>query len=63
MNVSRLCLNVLYHNGNAVLIFYFIGVPISSPVAGIAIGLETKTNTDTGEIEDHRILTDLLVSF
>ena len=36
------------------------GVPISEPVAGIAIGLVTKLTND-GEIEDFRLLTDILV--
>nr|XP_031531446.1 polyribonucleotide nucleotidyltransferase 1, mitochondrial [Vicugna pacos] len=36
------------------------GVPISSAVAGVAIGLVTKNNADKGEIEDYRLLTDIL---
>ena len=36
------------------------GVPISEPVAGIAVGLVTKLTND-GEIEDFRLLTDILV--
>ncbi|XP_032733629.1 polyribonucleotide nucleotidyltransferase 1, mitochondrial isoform X3 [Lontra canadensis] len=36
------------------------GVPISSAVAGVAIGLVTKNNSDKGEIEDYRLLTDIL---
>ncbi|KAM8942671.1 polyribonucleotide nucleotidyltransferase 1, mitochondrial [Lycaon pictus] len=36
------------------------GVPISSAVAGVAIGLVTKNNPDKGEIEDYRLLTDIL---
>ena len=36
------------------------GVPIVEPVAGVAIGLVTKV-TDDNQIEDYRILTDLLV--
>uniref|UniRef100_A0A8D0KCV7 Polyribonucleotide nucleotidyltransferase 1, mitochondrial n=1 Tax=Sus scrofa TaxID=9823 RepID=A0A8D0KCV7_PIG len=35
-------------------------VPISSAVAGVAIGLVTKNNPDKGEIEDYRLLTDIL---
>ena len=35
------------------------GVPISSPAAGVAIGLITKYKND--EIADYRILTDILV--
>ena len=37
------------------------GVPISEPAAGVSIGLVTKLDTH-GEIEDFRLLTDLLVS-
>uniref|UniRef100_A0A8C7AAY2 polyribonucleotide nucleotidyltransferase n=1 Tax=Neovison vison TaxID=452646 RepID=A0A8C7AAY2_NEOVI len=36
------------------------GVPISSAVAGVAIGLVTKNNREKGEIEDYRLLTDIL---
>nr|XP_055096575.1 polyribonucleotide nucleotidyltransferase 1, mitochondrial isoform X2 [Symphalangus syndactylus] len=36
------------------------GVPISSPVAGVAVGLVTKTDPEKGEIEDYRLLTDIL---
>lgn len=42
--------------------FFIIGVPISSAVAGVAIGLVTKNNPDKGEIEDYRLLTDILAS-
>ena len=38
------------------------GVPIAEPAAGVAIGLVTKCDKETGNIEDYRILTDLLVS-
>lgn len=39
------------------------GVPISAPVAGVAIGLITKFGQDsTNNIEDYKILTDLSVS-
>ena len=37
------------------------GVPISSPAAGVAVGLVTRLNPETKQIEDYRILTDLLV--
>ena len=37
------------------------GVPISSPAAGVAIGLVTCLNPETKKIEDYRLLTDLLV--
>uniref|UniRef100_A0A8C7EHK6 Polyribonucleotide nucleotidyltransferase 1, mitochondrial n=1 Tax=Nothoprocta perdicaria TaxID=30464 RepID=A0A8C7EHK6_NOTPE len=37
------------------------GVPISSAVAGVAIGLVTKCNPEkNGDIEDYRLLTDIL---
>jgi polyribonucleotide nucleotidyltransferase len=37
------------------------GVPISNPVAGVAIGLITKySGNDTKHIEEYRILTDIL---
>lgn len=37
------------------------GVPITMPAAGVAIGLVTNVNPKTKEIQDYRILTDLLV--
>lgn len=47
-------------------VFFFfsciIGVPISSAVAGVAIGLVTKNSLDKDEIEDYRLLTDILAS-
>lgn len=37
------------------------GVPISAPIAGVAIGLVTKYSPEKpGEMEDYRILTDIL---
>ncbi|XP_078261917.1 polyribonucleotide nucleotidyltransferase 1, mitochondrial [Rhinoraja longicauda] len=37
------------------------GVPISAPVAGVAVGLITKTNPESPDsIEDYRLLTDIL---
>ncbi|XP_048392775.2 polyribonucleotide nucleotidyltransferase 1, mitochondrial [Stegostoma tigrinum] len=37
------------------------GVPISAPVAGVAVGLITKNNPEKpAEIEDYRLLTDIL---
>lgn len=36
------------------------GVPVSAPAAGVAMGLITKMNNNN--IEDYRILTDILVS-
>uniref|UniRef100_A0AAY5EPP8 polyribonucleotide nucleotidyltransferase n=1 Tax=Electrophorus electricus TaxID=8005 RepID=A0AAY5EPP8_ELEEL len=37
------------------------GVPISSPVAGVAIGLITKPNPEkASDIQDYRLLTDIL---
>lgn len=43
-------------------LFSIIGVPISSAVAGVAVGMVTKNNPDKGEIEDYRLLTDILAS-
>lgn len=42
--------------------FSIIGVPIASAVAGVAVGLVTKNNPDKDEIEDYRLLTDILAS-
>ena len=50
-------LHVLYTN-----LLFIVGVPISSAVAGVAVGLVTKTNPEKGEIEDYRLLTDILAS-
>uniref|UniRef100_A0A8B9NBP0 Polyribonucleotide nucleotidyltransferase 1, mitochondrial n=1 Tax=Accipiter nisus TaxID=211598 RepID=A0A8B9NBP0_9AVES len=36
------------------------GVPVSSAVAGVAIGLITKCSVEKGDIEDYRLLTDIL---
>ncbi|NXE75723.1 PNPT1 nucleotidyltransferase, partial [Cochlearius cochlearius] len=36
------------------------GVPVSSAVAGVAIGLVTKCSLEKGDIEDYRLLTDIL---
>uniref|UniRef100_A0A8C3KEX6 Polyribonucleotide nucleotidyltransferase 1, mitochondrial n=1 Tax=Calidris pygmaea TaxID=425635 RepID=A0A8C3KEX6_9CHAR len=36
------------------------GVPVSSAVAGVAIGLITKCSLEKGDIEDYRLLTDIL---
>jgi len=38
------------------------GIPISSSVAGVAIGLVTKYDTTNTNIEEYKILTDILVS-
>lgn len=38
------------------------GIPISSSAAGVAIGLITKYNEAKTDIEDYKILTDILVS-
>lgn len=38
------------------------GVPISSAVAGVAVGLISKANPEkSAEIQDYRLLTDILV--
>ncbi|NXJ13030.1 PNPT1 nucleotidyltransferase, partial [Odontophorus gujanensis] len=36
------------------------GVPVSSAVAGVAVGLVTKYNLEGRELEDYRLLTDIL---
>nr|CAI5850272.1 unnamed protein product [Callosobruchus analis] len=36
------------------------GVPLTSPAAGVAIGLVTRYNADKKEIEEYQILTDIL---
>ncbi|XP_076441837.1 polyribonucleotide nucleotidyltransferase 1, mitochondrial-like [Babylonia areolata] len=36
------------------------GVKVKAPAAGVAMGLVTRTNADTGEISEYKILTDLL---
>ncbi|XP_033001006.1 polyribonucleotide nucleotidyltransferase 1, mitochondrial isoform X2 [Lacerta agilis] len=37
------------------------GVPISSPVAGVAVGLVSRSTSEkNGDIEDYRLLTDIL---
>jgi len=38
------------------------GVPITAPVAGVAIGLVTRCDSETSEIIDYRVLTDILVN-
>lgn len=38
------------------------GVPISDPVAGVAVGVVTRCDSQTSDVLEHRILTDLLVS-
>lgn len=38
------------------------GVPISSPAAGVAIGLISRyAHNDTKHMEDYKLLTDILV--
>jgi len=39
-----------------------LGVPVSSAVAGVAVGLVTKYDPEGRDIEDYRLLTDILVS-
>ena len=38
------------------------GVKVKEAAAGVAIGLVTRTDADTGDVTDYKILTDLLVS-
>lgn len=43
------------------LALFDAGIPISSATAGVAIGLVTKYNETNTNIEDYKILTDILV--
>ncbi|XP_076637960.1 polyribonucleotide nucleotidyltransferase 1 [Colletes latitarsis] len=66
--VIRLTSEVLQSNGSSSMAsicggsmaLMDAGVPISSPVAGVAIGLICKFSNDTNQIQDYRILTDIL---
>jgi polyribonucleotide nucleotidyltransferase len=60
--MSYICIGLTYTLYTASFFFSITGVPISSAVAGVAIGLVTKTNLEKGEIEDYRLLTDILAS-
>jgi len=39
------------------------GIPISSPAAGVAMGLITKYNENNTDIQEYKILTDILVRY
>lgn len=39
------------------------GIPILSPAAGVAIGLITRYNESNTDIEEYKILTDILVRY
>jgi len=39
------------------------GIPISSPAAGVAMGLITKYNESNTDIQEYKILTDILVRY
>lgn len=42
--------------------FLLTGVPLAAPVAGVAIGLVTRTDKDDPfAIQDYKLLTDILV--
>ncbi|CAG9863264.1 unnamed protein product [Phyllotreta striolata] len=64
----RLTSEVLESNGSSsmasvcggTLALMDAGVPISSPAAGVAMGLVTKYDKENSNIEDYRILTDIL---
>jgi len=36
-------------------------LPIAAPVAGVAIGLVTRCDSETDKITDHKLLTNILV--
>ncbi|NXW35906.1 PNPT1 nucleotidyltransferase, partial [Phaetusa simplex] len=62
----RVTSEVLESNGITIFLILTLiletkfGVPVSSAVAGVAIGLITKSNLEKGDIEDYRLLTDIL---
>ncbi|XP_033127815.1 polyribonucleotide nucleotidyltransferase 1, mitochondrial-like [Anneissia japonica] len=64
----RLTSEVLESNGSSsmasvcggTLALMDAGVPISNSVAGVAIGLMTRLKEETNEIEEYKILTDIL---
>ncbi|XP_071963621.1 polyribonucleotide nucleotidyltransferase 1, mitochondrial-like [Antedon mediterranea] len=64
----RLTSEVLESNGSSsmasvcggTLAMMDAGVPISNAVAGVAIGLMTNVNEESNEIEEYKILTDIL---
>ena len=37
------------------------GVKVKAPAAGVAMGLVTRRDAETGEVTDYKVLTDLLV--
>lgn len=39
------------------------GIPVREHVAGVSVGLVSEIDPSTGEFEDYRILTDILVRF
>ena len=41
---------------------FIVGVPISEAVAGVAIGLVTRSDPQTEDVSEYQLLTDLLVS-
>ncbi|BFZ12033.1 hypothetical protein BsWGS_15072 [Bradybaena similaris] len=65
---TRLTSEVLESNGSSSmasvcggsLALMDAGVQVKEPAAGVAIGLVTRTDPATGNITDHKILTDLL---
>ena len=38
------------------------GVKVSQPAAGVAIGMVSKAKANSAEVEDYRLLTDILVN-
>lgn len=40
----------------------YTGVQLTRPVAGVACGLMTRLDTETGDILEYQILTDIAVS-
>lgn len=64
-NCKWLLSNLVQLCDNTLLLYPHLclpGVPISSAVAGVAIGLISKANPDKPtDIQDYRLLTDILV--
>ena len=54
--------NTLAFQNVCIYVMVCTGVPLSRPVAGVACGLVTRQDPDTGEIQDYKILTDIAVS-
>ena len=59
--VHTVCMLYSAHASCVVQCLFCEGMPIVAPVAGVAIGLVTRCDSETNEISEHRLLTDILV--